>query len=391
MDYLRKFAEEYGLEEIINRVAERPNVQGAVLTLDDWWLTAWKYEESGRREDWERLFRRWHHWGPIPSLFNDIDNEMVSPPWFPRRPPDLSWRPPGWNEYCQMGGRDPDMLPVRLIVCLRPPSTSIGETMGIPELPHSRLPVSFEVRPLARLSTSHRTRVRPIVGGVSVGTGPRVYGTLGGIVKDQYGVRYGMTCAHVFPSATSVEQPALYDDTHATTIGKSMSSIVLQHCPGTGQCNPYTQSPHITSVDTTLVELDASIASDLEILSIGPLAGVVSKNSITPGQEITFVGRTSDNRIAEVGGLAIFYRLNMDGQTYCFRDLFEIRWRSFIRTILGPVVQAGDSGAWVCAETDQGPAWCGQTIGEDRHVGYAAFAENTIAEWSKEGKHLSVT
>ncbi len=384
MDYLKRFAEEYDLEKIISLVAERPNVQGAILTLDDFWLTAWKYEESGRPEDLERLFWSWHQWGAGLYPFSVI----FSPPWIPQRPPDLSWRPPHWRKYCHIAGRDEDMLPVRLIVCLRPPTS--GEDVGVPDLPRSRLPVSFEVRPIARLATNHRRKVRPVVGGISVGTGPRVYGTLGGIVKDKTGLRYGMTCAHVFPSATSVEQPAPYDDAQATTIGTSTTSIVLQHCPGTGQCNPYTQSQHITSIDTTLVEFNTDIAADLEILSIGPLTGVVAKNSMSPGQEITFVGRTSGNRIAEVGGLGIFYRLKMNGQTYCFRDLFEIRWRSFIRTFFGPVVQAGDSGAWVCAETDQGPAWCGQIIGEDRRVGYAAFAENTIAAWSDEGKHLSV-
>jgi hypothetical protein len=104
-----------------------------------------------------------------------------------------------------------------------------------------------------------------------------------------------------------------------------------------------------------------------------------------------FEGRTSGKRIAEVGGLAVFYRLHINNQAYCFRDLFEVRWRSFIRSLLGPVVQAGDSGAWVCAETDQGPAWCGQVIGEDRHVGYAAFAESTVAAWSSAGKDLRIT
>lgn len=387
MDYLRRFAEEYGLEKIIGSVADRPNVQGAILTLDDWWLAAWRQEESGRREDWDRWRWMWHHWGPgfYPILSTDTG---MSAPWIPRRPPDLSWRPSYWKELCHIADRKEDVPPVRLIVCLRPPASK--EDVVVPSLPPSRLPVSFEVRPLGRLSTSHRAKARPVVGGVSVGTGARVYGTLGGIVEDGNSVRYGMTCAHVFPSVTSVEQPARYDDPQASAIGKSSASIALQQCRAPGPCNPYTNSPHIASVDTTLVEIESHIAADLEILSIGPLAGVVSKNSMTPGQEVTFVGRTSGNRTAEVGGLAVFYRLQMSGQTYCFRDLFEIRWRWFIRTLLGPVVQAGDSGAWVCGETDRGPGWCGQVIGEDRRVGYAAFTENILTEWSNGGKQLRV-
>jgi len=314
--------------------------------------------------------------------------DISASPWIPQIRPDLKWRPPDWDTFSHMAGRPKEMPPIRLIVCLRLPTS--GESVMVPKIPPSRLPVSFEVRPLARLSTCQRVRVRPVVGGVSVGTGTRIYGTLGGIVEDQTGQRYGMTCAHVFPSATSVDQPARHDDAQATPIGTSTTSITLQQCPGVGPCNPYVNSPHINCVDTTLVEFEDSVTSDLQVLSIGPLAGVVPKNSMTPGQEVTFEGRTSGHRIAEVGGLAVFYRFQLNGQAYCFRDLFEIRWRSFIRTLLVPVVQAGDSGAWVCTETARGSGWCGQIIGEDRRVGYAAFAENTITEWSNVGKYLHV-
>lgn len=388
MDYLRTFAEEYGLAEVVGSLANRPNVQGAILTLDEWWLTAWRYKEAGRSEEWERWRRMHRRWGPIPYPFIDTDIGTSAPPRIFRRRPDLLWRPPGWDEFSHKAGHPEGGPPIRLIVCLLPPSS--GKSLEIPEIPHSRLPVSFEVRPLARLSTNQRERVRPVVGGVSVGTGTGVYGTLGGIVEDQEGQRYGMTCAHIFPSPTSVDQPARHDDAQATVIGTSTTSIALQRCPGIGPCNPYLNNPHVTSVDTTLVKLDDDVTSDLQILSIGPLAGVVAKNSMTPGQEVAFEGRTSGHRIAEVGGLAVFYRLQVDGQAYCFRDLFEIRWRSIIHTLLWPVVRAGDSGAWVCAETDRGPGWCGQIIGEDRRVGYATFAENNITAWSDAGKNLRV-
>ncbi|MFL5386285.1 MAG: hypothetical protein ACJ8GN_27525 [Longimicrobiaceae bacterium] len=389
MDYLRSFAEEYGLSEIVRPLAERPEVQGVILTLDDWWLNAWRLNESGQTNEWYRWFREWRRWGPGAFPFM-IGSEigMNDQSWIPLRPPDLNWRPPFWDDLCRMLGRVEETPPVRLIVCLRPPAN--GENVVIPELPRSRLPVIFEGRPLARLSANPRAATRPIVGGLSIGAGARAYGTLGGIVEDISGVRYGMTCAHVLPPQTPVEQPAQHDDAHASAIGTSAKSIDLQPCPGPGPCNAYTSSPHISLVDTRLVELESGVAADLEILSIGPLAGVVAKNTMTPGQEITFVGRTSSHRIAEVGGLALFYRLRMNGQTYCFNDLFEVRWRSFIRACLGPVVQAGDSGAWVCAETSQGPGWCGQVIGEDRRVGYAAFAENTITAWAKAGKHVHV-
>lgn len=387
MDYLREYAEEYGLEKIINSVADRPNVQGAILTLDEWWMAAWRQEEGGRGQDWDWWHWDWRHWGPMPywAVTSGIG---VAAPWIPLRRLDLSWKPPHWDALCHMRGLDREVPPVRLIICLRPAASAAN--VEIPELPATPILVSFEARPAARLSTNHRSKVRPVVGGVSLGSGTHTYGTLGGIVKDTSGVRYGMSCAHIFGSGTSVEQPALRDDPHASAVGGGLASIAPQPCGAQGPCNPYTGSPHIAAVDTALVEFRDGIAADLEILTIGPLAGLVAKNSMTPGQEVTFVGRTSGNRIAEVGGLALFYRLQMNGQAYCFRDLFEIRWRSTMRALLGPVVQAGDSGSWVSAETDVGPGWCGQIIGEDRHVGYATFAENTQAAWSTKGRDLSV-
>src|SRR5258708_39801147 len=121
MDYLRTFAEEYGLAEIISSVAGRPNVQGAILTLDDWWLRAWRYEETGRDEEWERWRWMWRHWGPGPYPFVGTDVSMSASSWIPRRQPDLKWRPPDWTELSHMAGRKEEMLPIRLIVCLRPP------------------------------------------------------------------------------------------------------------------------------------------------------------------------------------------------------------------------------------------------------------------------------
>jgi hypothetical protein len=388
MDYLREFAEEYGLKEIIGRVVDRPNVQGAILTFNEWWLTAWRYEESGRGSELEHWYITWRRWGMGPFPYTSTDWNISAQQWIPQRRPDFSWRPPYWDELSDMIGRSKDIPPIRLIVCLLPPAA--GEKMEVPDLPKSRLPVSFEVRPLAHLSTSKYAKTRPVVGGVSVGTGTHVFGTLGGIVEDQAGLRYGMTCAHVLPLQSSVDQPAQHDDAQATSIGTTAASITPQPCPGGKTCNPYMKDPHIATVDTSLVKIEPDIASNLEILSLGPLAGVVAKNSMTPGQEVMFEGRSSGNRIAEVGGLAIFYRLNLKGNTYCYQDIFEIRCRTYFRELLGPVVKAGDSGAWVCTETDRGPGWCGQIIGEDRNRGYATFAENTVEAWSNVGIHLRV-
>ena len=387
MDYLQEIANELGLSRLIPYLYRERNVQGAILSLDEVWLYAWQLKESGRLEEWERVFR----FGMFPGIFVEsfeLASALLDPFWIPFGKPDLKWVPPYWDELCNFTGRIPARPPIRLTVCMLPPGE--GEHVRPLELPQTALPVRFEVRPLARLSSRRRSQVRPVVGGLSIGNGPKNHGTLGGVVEDQTGQRYASTCAHVLSDGSIAEQPALWDDPRATPIGQTIA-IPLQPCPDDQTYDPYGNVPHIASVDTALVKFDASIPSELRVLSSGSLCGVAQKKTMTPGQSVVFEGRTSGKRRAEIGGLALFYRLETNGITYCFRDLFEVRWRNLARSLLGSVVQPGDSGAWVCAETRKGLGWCGQIIGEDRRVGYATFAENTINAWKIEGKELLVT
>lgn len=378
MDYLRAAADELGLERVLKAVSEYDTVQGAVLTLDEWWLAAWRLNDSRALSDW-----RWF-WTLRYPFLNIPGPEL---PWIPRRQPDLSWTPPGWEGYSEFIGGRPDMSPVRLIICFRPPIE--GEKLPVFEFKESRLAISYEVRALARFAGSTRETARPLIGGVSIGTGSNVFGTLGGIVKDGTGATFGSTCAHVFPTPASVDQPARYDRSKAGAIGTSTPITNLQACSSPTPCNPYVSSGHIVSNDTALIAIKNGIGAVTQVLSIGPISGLVSKNSMSTGQDIEFVGRTSGHRIAEIGGLAVFYRLGLGSSRYCFKDLFEVRWRHHARELFGPVVQAGDSGAWVCAPTASGMGWCGQIIGEDRGIGYATFAENTIAAWAAAGRNLN--
>jgi hypothetical protein len=373
MDYLRRFAEEYGLAQIIGTLTEYESVQGAILSPDEWWLRAWQFNEAGRLREWEHWHHMRHRFGPwsVP-FFDSIPPASTS--WIPRRPVDLSWRPPFWDEYGDVAGRGSDMPPVRLTVCLRPPED--GEKTAIPELTDFRLPTVFETRPIARLAApAQRKAARPVVGGVSIGSGATTYGTLGGIVEDGSGQRYGVTCAHVMANRALVDQPAAYDSRKASRIGRSHIVTVLQNCLSPTPCSPYTNDSHISDADLALIHLDTSVPADLQVLSIGPLSGVVARSSLTTGQRVEFVGRTSGLRVGEIGGLAVFYRLQMNGNNYCFRDLFEVRWGNAARQRVRPIVQDGDSGSWVCTPAGKGMGWCGQVIGQDRNVGYAVFAE----------------
>lgn len=239
MDYLRTYAEELGLAQLLGAFTEREDVQGAILTLDEGWFAAWRLAETGRLHEWERRWREWRHFMPGPMPFwcgigDPMGQEGES--WIPTRRPDLSWRPRFWDEYTHFSGRGGgDLPPVRLIICLRPPEEDREKFRGI-ELQETRLPISFEVRPLAFLANLHRTAARPLVGGVSIGAGARTFGTLGGVVQDSSGERFGATCAHVFPTSVAVDQPAQHDDKRAKRVGTS-DPVALQHCTSPTPCN----------------------------------------------------------------------------------------------------------------------------------------------------------
>jgi hypothetical protein len=124
MDYLRVYAEELGLAQVLGAFTEREDVQGAILTLDDWWFAAWKLSETGRLRELEWWWREWRHFmpGPMPP-FLGIGNPMAQDqqPWIPTRSPDLSWRPQFWDEYAHFSGRGGGDLP---------PSAGRGEREG---------------------------------------------------------------------------------------------------------------------------------------------------------------------------------------------------------------------------------------------------------------------
>jgi hypothetical protein len=382
MDYLRTYAEEYGLTELVSNLANSPLVQGAILTIDRLWLHAWQLKEVGRLEEWEAFRRRLRRFWPFEdfTFFSDLTT-----PWFPLQQPDLSWRPTDWDSLCEIRGLS-SSSPVCLTVCLRPQEFE-NSNQSVPDLSRAKLQVRFEVRPVARLSAGNRKRVRPLVGGVGISTGASTYGTLGGIVQNDLGDRYGVTCAHVAPTSTPVYHPAKADDSKAKQIGTCYTATNLRRFAATDACN--LGSPNVLSVDAALVEL-RDTSSRLEILGVGSVAGVVRRNSMAPGQVASFAGRTSGHRTVEIGGLCLFYRLFFDGAAFCFHDLFEVRWPSFWQGCIRPVVKPGDSGAWVCTETHEGPGWAGQIIGESRHVGYAAFADNMLSTWQKVGLKLRV-
>ena len=89
-------------------------------------------------------------------------------------------------------------------------------------------------------------------------------------------------------------------------------------------------------------------------------------------------GSQSGNKVLEVGGLVQVCQFSLDGNTYCYKNLFELR-ETYSHN---KPVQPGDSGAWVCQGEGSNIGWCGIVVGGDSLIGYAQFSEKVHA-WIK--------
>ncbi|MEM9153211.1 MAG: hypothetical protein AAGB19_22545, partial [Cyanobacteria bacterium P01_F01_bin.3] len=151
-------------------------------------------------------------------------------------------------------------------------------------------------------------------------------------------------------------------------------------------CNPW--SGVVTNeIDASLIDLSPSATpAKLEILDIGPLSDVATRASVSTSQLSEVTGRTSGFNAMQVGALAAYYKFQIDGKSYCFKNLFEVE-----SPFGAPgVIKRGDSGAPVCIDGASGKEWAGMIVGRDSFKGYAIFAE-TVMDWVKsEGYALSV-
>lgn len=403
MDYLIRFVERNEqVRSAINRATEYSSVQGVVLEIDPIWLKLWRLKETFGEDVVQRISRLYFRpydfrlYGLIefPLILDSVslldqytENSRY---WIPRRPLDeesLTWRPRYLDIYYRtIWGQDIPELPLILKICLY--STLSEELTQVPDFETVGIPIIYETRPPAVLSANPKKSHRPILGGVSIGVGQND-GTLGGILKcSKPGKYYGLTCAHVTGNGNSnVEQPAKVDGT-PSRIGNVSYFSTLK--PSTSNiCNPYVQS-NLNEVDAALIEIDSSIQSQLKILQIGQVTGITPKARLTPGQAVELTGKTSGHRTLEIGGLGACYKFQDHNNTYCFRNLIELRYPSGVIPSISSPIQGGDSGAWVCIPSGQGYEWCGMVIGEDRRRGYAIFSEAIEDWWKNQGLTLTV-
>jgi hypothetical protein len=387
MQYLIDLAGRADIGRIVTAATESPLVQGVVLEPDSYWLSSWNAFSLSDKRTHQNLAELWRHFLRLGGLPFWMAYEPLGQPArynIPLRPIDLSdvekWRPDDWSLYQDVLGLKETALPIVLKICLLP--SAEGERPDLPRFENPPFQIAYEVRPRAFLHSNPRKQWRPLVGGVSVGAGTAQYGTLGGILEAPNKQRYGMTCAHVFTTGLSVDQPAQYDSAKkAANIGVRAQGTNLAPTPSGTLCNPITAT---NEVDAALVDLGKGVSSDLEVLDIGKLSGSAKIASMSVGQTVETTGRTSGHRLLEVGGMAVTYQFEAfpGGPKYCFKNLFEIRWPYFSSLKKRPPVQPGDSGSWVCMPNSTGCVWCGMVVGGDRVNGYATFAENVEKWWT---------
>jgi len=207
---------------------------------------------------------------------------------------------------------------------------------------------------------------------------------LGGILTDPNGKKYGLTCGHAVGKKDIVKQPSPKDDSTATKIGVCVESTAGSLQGPVARCN---RNLATNDVDAALIQLDDDppVASKLEVMDIGRLAGLATIDDVFEDSPIEVSGR-SGHKDLYTGGLLVIGSLLIGPDRFCFRNLMEIK-RASVRNwgvtgTLARPVRPGDSGAWVIQDGPNGPEWCGMIIGGTGPIGYAVFAEE-IQNWLK--------
>lgn len=391
MDYLLELANSGLVREVAETALQSPILQGVVLDIDQYWLRTWHIHtrSPAQLDAWERSFGPWWMLNPYEGWegLDPTTTYTLFPQPLSRS--DLKWRPRSWEHYSELFGFKPDQPPFVIKLYLRPAeSSNEGPPPSFSGYP---IRVIVETRPVAELYSNSRTYVRPIVGGISIGEGTSPAGTLGGVVHDESGSRFGVTCAHVIKAASlSVDQPARIDGTRKqSAIG--ISSNVSTLIPNADKvCNPWASGVTLNEVDLALVKLIDGVYSKPEVLDVGLIRSITPRAHVSPGQTVEMTGRSSGHKLLKLGGLAVTFRLYGGGRFYCFRNLFELRATSMWQLVRSSPVNSGDSGAWICNATASGFGWCGMVIGGDRVSGYAVFGETLANWWRQQGLCLEI-
>lgn len=396
MRQLKEFVQEE-VAVIRGLTSHRGGYHGLNLSVDPNWFVAFRMKQAGLESSiylhWLRGPRRplLHYLERYPELSSSLYDYSGPERRSAFGPPDLTWRPDWWDDYRnQMGLRSEQ--PLVATVALLPGTL---ETEEVPSFAEVGIRVHVEERPPARLSANPRRQFRPVIGGVSCGSGQQLPGTLGGIVRDDHGRTYALTCAHVAESGP-VDQPAQRDGGSPNRVGEVVLCSPLEANPAGSICNHRRSDTVFNSLDVALIAVDDGIVGHREVLDLGWIDGVTADRDVAPFMPVDFSGRSSGHVDLETAALNVEYAFKgPDGSSYCFEDTLELRqppggfWSrlSGSRRSLRP----GDSGGWACRSGQAGLEWCAMAIGEDGQRGYAIYATDVLKWLKSEGYNLSAS
>jgi hypothetical protein len=353
---------------------------GVRLAVDEYWTDWWIFNDLAGRHMLPGLvgflFPRFSMPFKYASRWMAIRGGLGLPA--PKRDDFTAMTPPGWKKYCKARKWPDDAEPLRVILSLRP-GTVLEELRGIETRSWRRMPIEFEIRPLVRGHSCH-VPVTPLVGGISVGPGVGVdSGTLGGVLR-QNGSSLVMTCAHVLNGTVgdAVRHPAASDHGRSSRIG-AVSAINAPTLLAAGNlCNR--TAVYAATSDVAIVALDSGVDSDLLVRKAGRINGVREIDGIGQYEDVLFVGKESDQREARTEQLSHWQEVSLDGQTFCYREVFTIGFRKpgyFARNLSS----AGDSGSWILSDPAIGTReLLGVLLAGDGEKSFCAFAENAFAD-----------
>jgi hypothetical protein len=354
---LRKYFDESKLlQQAVRSAAEIPIVTGFTLDIDPWW--SYSYDVENDLVDRTQT----PPWRSDPRFFRS-DGEprnVLLPPDRGYRRRDLHKPIPGWEKR----------LPIVLTVVHRPLRASQeGDTGLLQQLVRAMreagAAVRIEERPPARLA---------LASGDQITVSPAASGTLGGVLKDQAGASYGITCAHVAQTNDDIYDAANNKIGVCTADTARVPLASHQVCDPVNLAAPSPSpgnGPDLNMLDCALMKLSAKVAHP-------SIAGVAP--ALSPGQSVTVTGAVTGTTRHWLGSLCLSYGFASGGQTFCFRDSIELVPQP--SGVLGRTIvpTQGDSGSWVLTD-DQPPEWAGLFFGEDGKRGFAVRAK-WVHDWA---------
>lgn len=394
MRALREFAREY-FHDLLAATEALPEVHGIHVDFDPLWLDLWRRSQSLTPAAWERVDAMLSNLplgyamgSPWSLIWGELENPARRPAespgeWSERRvapgtglesPATLSevhdFKSQTWSELEANWLREPIVVSIVLLPGAPRPEVILAR------LAERRPAVRFAWRPLPVAVARPTDEVRPLVGGLSVGTDPPSRtGTLGGILSDGH-KRFALSCAHVLDTkGAATTQPSAGDSaTQVGTIGTVRAVSQLQPNSLT------TPQQNYNHVDAALIELDA-IGSELEVLGVGAVDGV---GEATYDERVEVAGKHGLRPLV-AGPLAASQDIEISGQRHTFLDLTCLHEEDWA---LDPVLE-GDSGAWALRTSHASPGpsreWCGVVIGCGGALAYATPSRAVMTWLESEG------